>query len=74
MTTTKPLRQFGDWAVYADHIVNERAGYEIDIRLLESPVIDWSAHMAAKRWCNLADFERARDFLLWLVSDPGVLR
>ena len=66
-----PIRTFGDWRVYADYIAHTN-GYELTIGELTRGGVDWDAHMRGKRWCNLADFVRARDLLLWMASDPGV--
>lgn len=59
-----PIARCGQWDVYEDRIVCERAGYDLTRRELARTDIDWTAHLAAKRWCDLAAFERARAALL----------
>lgn len=70
---TKPLRRFGDWAVYVDYIANHRWSYELTLADLQS-AIDWEFHLSEKTWYRAAEFCAARDFLLWMATDPAVLR
>lgn len=61
----KPLATFGQWDVWPDYIVCERASYELTLANLTSD-FDWTSHMAQKTWCDLLDFCRARQRLLAL--------
>lgn len=70
---TKSLRQFGNWAVYEDYIANALWSYELTLADLQSP-IDWEFHLSEKTWYRADEFIAARDFLLWMATDPGVLR
>lgn len=59
----KPIATFGQWDVYREYIVCERAAYELTLANLTSE-FDWTSHLALKTWCNLVDFCRARQRLL----------
>lgn len=59
---TKPIATFGQWNVYREYIVCERAGYDLTLAEL-SRDFDWTSHMASKTWCDLMDFCRARQRL-----------
>ncbi len=69
MTTTKPLASYGQWDVYADHIVNARAGYELDRVQLLSYTQNWAVHMSGKTWCHLPDFMAAYALFLMLENE-----
>jgi hypothetical protein len=69
MTTTKPLASYGQWDVYDTHIVNARAGYELDRSQLLSYTQNWAVHMSGKQWCHLPDFMAAYALFLMLESE-----
>lgn len=70
MTTLReaPICIIGQWEVYRDYIACREAHYEMDIGLFRhadaAALARWDAHMAAKRWCNVDEFQAARARLL----------
>lgn len=60
-----PIALYGQWAVYPNRLFCALAYYEITAYELEG-AIDWERHLSEKRWCNVAEFCRARDHLLGL--------
>lgn len=64
MLPETPIAVYGQWAVYHDCIRCERAGYDLTRGELARRDIDWAAHLAAKTWVNVDEFERARAALL----------
>lgn len=70
MTTLReaPVATFGDWQVYRDCIRHDGAQYELTRWELTRDGARWDAHLAAKRWCVLEDFQAARAALLEEVT------
>lgn len=68
MPLDMPIR-IGQWRVESDAIICDQAGYDLTRHDLARTDIDWFAHMAAKRWCDVAAFALARQILLDLTPE-----